>query len=80
MPSREINKIVSDSSHVPNKRERLASQYGQLNDIVSGDWNGDPSSLKDAINRLAASLTALLAKLDNDAAVADTDYESLLKP
>lgn len=80
MASREASKTVKVSDQIPNKRERAASQYGQINDIVSGDWNGDPASIKDAINRLAAAMEGLLAKLDADAGVTDTDYKSTLLP
>ena len=80
MASREASKTIKVSDQIPNKRERAASQYGQINDIVSGDWNGDPASIKDAINRLAAAMEGLLAKLDADAGVNDTDYKSTLLP
>lgn len=71
------------ANNIPNKRERVASQYGQINDLVAASWSastGTPAQMKDAINRLAAALVALLAKLDADAGVTDTNYTSLLKP
>jgi hypothetical protein len=45
------------------------------------EWaSTDPTTLNTAINRLAAAFKALLAKLDDDAGVTDTDYESTLLP
>jgi len=49
MASRESTKTVPVGSNIPNKRERAASQYGQLDDVESTDWTGDPESLKEAI-------------------------------
>lgn len=79
-PSKVASMTAKVTSQLPNKRERAASQFGQIDDIVSANWNGDPASLKDAINRLAASMNALLAKLDADSGVTDTNYQSTLKP
>ena len=82
MASREASKTIKVTDQMPNKRERAASQLGQISDIVSGDWNGDPTSIKDAVNRLAASLNALLAKIDADSGDTggDSDYQATLKP
>lgn len=79
MASRESKKTARDNKKTPNKRERLSAQYGQLNDIVSSEWNGNPVTLKEAINRIAADLAALKAKLDEDEGVFDEDY-STFKP
>ena len=59
MPSNKVNKTVKDSSNVPNDRERLASQYGQLDDLTSGNWASLPTSVQDAIERLAAEVATL---------------------
>jgi hypothetical protein len=81
MASKIAEKTLVVSNSVPNARERVASQYGQLNDLVSGDWDtSNPESIKEAVNRLAAALTVLLAKLDDDADITATDYEATCKP
>jgi len=72
---------LTNVSKGPGRRERAFSQHGQINDIVSADWNasaGDPNDIKEAINRLAAQMGALATKLNNDTGVADTDYDDVL--
>ena len=81
MPSKQVNNTKKPNVRVPNARERLAAQYGQINDLVTADWDtSTPTTIALAINRLAAAFVDLLAKLDADAGVTDVDYESTLKP
>ncbi len=71
------------SAKVPNKREKVAAQFGVIEEIASADWDsvaGDPATIKACVNRLAAAFADLLAKLDADAGVTDTDYASTLLP
>ena len=64
------------------QRERKVLQVAeQITDTVDADWaSTDPTTLVAAINRLAASYKDLLAKLDDDAGITDTDYEATLLP
>ena len=77
---------ITGAGNYPSSRLRLRERKvlevaEQLNDVVDADWtDADPSTLSDAVNRLAASLQALLAKLDADAGITDVDYESTLLP
>jgi hypothetical protein len=84
MASKIAEKTLNVSNSVPNARERVSAQFGQINDLVSGDWDtSTPASIQEALNRLAAAFTLLLAKLDADAAdttLDDTDYEDVCKP
>lgn len=59
MPSNEAGKQVKVSSHVPNKRERAASQFGQVDVTVPADWDALPASIKAALDELAARVRAL---------------------
>lgn len=63
MPSREKDKTAS-TANVPNKRERASAQYGQLDDLTATNWNADtpPTTIQEAIERIAAALTALTQK------------------
>ena len=64
------------------QRERKILEVAEtLTDAVGADWaSTDPTTLVAAINRLAASYKDLLAKLDADAGITDTDYEATLLP
>lgn len=59
MASKEAQKTVPVSKQLPNKRERASAQFGQLDSQAAGDWNGLPSSIQDAIARLAAEVATL---------------------
>ena len=57
-PSKEAQKTVTKAK-VPNKRERAASQYGQLDVATPSDWDALPASIKAALDELAARVKAL---------------------
>jgi hypothetical protein len=58
-PSNNAQKTVKVTKQLPNKRERASAQFGQLSDLVAGDWAAPaPKSIAEAINRLAAALAA----------------------
>ena len=57
-PSKEAQKTVK-SAKVPNKRERAASQYGQLDVAEPTDWDALPASIKAALDELAARVKVL---------------------
>lgn len=59
MASREAEKTVRKSNSAPNKRERLSAQHGQLDDLTAGNWSSLPTSIKDAIERIAAEVATL---------------------
>jgi hypothetical protein len=59
MASREAEKAVRKSNSAPNKRERLSAQYGQLDDLTAGNWASLPTSIQDAIERIAAEVATL---------------------
>jgi hypothetical protein len=59
MSSNEASKQAKVSSHVPNKRERAASQFGQVDVTTAADWDSLPTSIKDALDQLAARVKAL---------------------
>lgn len=59
MASREAEKTVRKSNSAPNKRERLSAQHGQLDDLTAGNWASLPSSIQDAIERIAAEVATL---------------------
>jgi hypothetical protein len=83
MASKIAEKTLAVHDNVPNARERVSAQFGQINSLVSGDWDtSNPESIQEAINRLAAAMTLLLAKLDADAGDTggDSDYEATCKP
>lgn len=59
MASKEAQKTVKVSNSLPNKRERAAAQFGQLDGQAAGDWDGLPASIQEAIARLAAEVAIL---------------------
>jgi len=59
MASKEANKTVPVTKQLPNKRERAAAQFGQLDGQAAGDWDGLPASIQEAIARLAAEVADL---------------------
>ncbi len=60
MPSDKVNKTVKDSKTVPNDRERLAAQFGQLDDLTAGNWTtATPTTIQEAIERIAAEVATL---------------------
>lgn len=62
MASREAEKTVPVSKQIPNKRERASAQFGQLDDLTSGNWTTNPpSTIQEAIERIAAEVATLKA-------------------
>lgn len=59
MSSSEASKTVPVSNQIPNKRERAASQFGQLDGQDATDWASLPTSIQNAIARLAAEVATL---------------------
>lgn len=62
MPNNLVNKTVVDRKEAPNTRERLASQFGQLDlsDANAALWAGSPpKTILEAIERLAVEVAAL---------------------
>ena len=59
MSSAEASKTVPVSNQIPNKRERAAAQFGQLNGQDATDWASLPTSIQNAIARLAAEVATL---------------------
>ena len=59
--SKEASKTVRNAK-VPNKRERAAAQFGQIDDQLLANWSDAaavPATIKEALNRLAARVQAL---------------------
>lgn len=59
MASNEASKQAKVTGQMPNKRERAASQYGQVDVAVEADWDAVPASIKAALDELAARVKAL---------------------
>jgi CTP:molybdopterin cytidylyltransferase MocA len=60
MPSNIASTTQKVTKQVPNKRERAAAQYGQIDVAVPADWNSPlPTSIKAALDQLAARVKAL---------------------
>lgn len=59
MPSNEAQKTAKVTGQLPNKRERAASQYGQVDVATPSDWDALPTSIKAALDELAARVYAL---------------------
>lgn len=57
-PSREAQKTVTNAK-VPNKRERASAQFGQLDSLTASYWDGNPETIQEAIERMAALLYTL---------------------
>jgi len=55
----EAGKQAKVTNQMPNKRERAASQYGQVDVAVSADWDALPNSIKAAFDELAARVRIL---------------------
>lgn len=57
-PSKEAQKTVKQAK-VPNKRERAASQFGQLDSMTSSYWAAStpPKTIQEAIERLAKAVS-----------------------
>lgn len=56
-PSAEAQKTVTQAK-VPNKRERASAQFGQLDSLTGTYWDGNPDTIQEAIERLAAAVYA----------------------
>jgi len=55
--SKEAQKTVKQAK-VPNKRERAASQFGQLDSMTSSYWDtAAPETIQEAIERLAKAVS-----------------------
>lgn len=62
MASREKDITRTVYKNVPNRRERAAAQFGQLDDLTSGNWTtATPATIQEAIERLAAEVATLKA-------------------
>lgn len=59
MPSNEANKQAKVTGQIPNKRERAASQYGQVDVADPTKWDSLPTSIKAALDQLAARIKVL---------------------
>ena len=59
MPSSIASKTQKVTKQVPNKRERAAAQYGQIDVADPTKWTTLPTSIKAALDQLASRVKAL---------------------
>lgn len=59
MASKEAQKTVRVTQQVPNKRERVSAQFGQVDVATPANWDSLPESIKAALDELAARVKAL---------------------
>ena len=59
MASNVSTKEVKVTKQIPNARERASAQFGQLDGQEATDWASLPTSIQDAIARMAAEIALL---------------------